>query len=429
MKTIAVKFYEARVLAGLTHDEAARGICATSYISLIESGRRQPSQKLLEAFSERFGVVLVDSSKTDDLQQVELVLLDASIAIDEGDLSRAEALLENLSNAGVTRELQAKRILLMARIAMRNLEFTHAIELLESTLFKSKFRALAFPVQESFWIEYLKACYDSGNLPQAMLKGSELIASGDIIGFSPTAQITIKCQLAGCHLELGNNLQAFRFASEASESAYLLDDPLALARAEWQMATVASTNQKTDEAAEWMRKAISHAEQAEMMESIHRMKIALASILLESEGQDLERIAIEMEKVRDESVFIGKFIESAFACAVISDISIKRGDFERGGKVAKDGLAYLNGQAGGPFLELKLNLARCEFEKSKDLEDWRDAICAIENVTGHGGPEIRKNWRLLARVAIDLGEIVIAAQAYEAALGSDVSQRTRQVAD
>lgn len=91
---------QARVKAGLSQSDLALGIMSPSHISLMESGRRNPSPDLLEQLADRLGVTaeyLTNGlpSKTVETRRKDLLL--AEVAFKNGDLEAAENSLVCLS--------------------------------------------------------------------------------------------------------------------------------------------------------------------------------------------------------------------------------------------------------------------------------------------------------------------------------------------
>jgi transcriptional regulator with XRE-family HTH domain len=103
---VGTRLRKLRTAKGLTQRELGAPRYTHAYVSTIESGRRRPSRPALEHFAERLEVDVDEllTGKTPGLEtRLRLELLEARVAISEGDLGTAEHGLRR-----VTRE--ARRI-------------------------------------------------------------------------------------------------------------------------------------------------------------------------------------------------------------------------------------------------------------------------------------------------------------------------------
>ena len=85
-----VRLRELREKVGLTQAELAEGIAASSYISLLEAGKRQPQPEMIAKFASRLGVDFETLSVDQDAQVVALNLNTAKVALSSGDLELAK---------------------------------------------------------------------------------------------------------------------------------------------------------------------------------------------------------------------------------------------------------------------------------------------------------------------------------------------------
>lgn len=84
------KLREFREKAGLTQYELAEGIAASSFISLLEAGKRKPKPELIAKLASRLGVPVEELSVDQSAQEREFNLNTAKVALSSGDLEIAE---------------------------------------------------------------------------------------------------------------------------------------------------------------------------------------------------------------------------------------------------------------------------------------------------------------------------------------------------
>ena len=84
------KLRELREQAGMTQYELAEGIAASSYISLLEAGKRKPKPELILKLSGRLGIPVEQLLVNQSAQERELNLNTAKVALSSGDLELAE---------------------------------------------------------------------------------------------------------------------------------------------------------------------------------------------------------------------------------------------------------------------------------------------------------------------------------------------------
>ena len=116
---IGVRLKRLRTDRGLSQRDLAEPGVSYAYISRIEAGTRQPSVKALRKLATRLGVTteyLETGRDIDDVEQRELRLADALLALRFGDSPQAEAELERLFDEAI--KAGDKAVAAQARIAL-----------------------------------------------------------------------------------------------------------------------------------------------------------------------------------------------------------------------------------------------------------------------------------------------------------------------
>ena len=114
-----------REAAGLTQAELADGISASSYISLLEAGKRKPKPELVGQFASRLGVSVAELIIDQGDQEVDWTLNVAQVALSSGNLDDAEnyarLIIESSRDYNGAR-LAASVVLLQVRVRQGEVE-------------------------------------------------------------------------------------------------------------------------------------------------------------------------------------------------------------------------------------------------------------------------------------------------------------------
>lgn len=121
---------ELRIKRGLTQSELADGIVTPSMISLIESDRANPSEKVLRALADKLGVSLEDLEGGDssDWEDLSGILIAYSFLL-SNQMEDAERIL--LSHAPESEVLNRSYQLQLAECRLRQGDYANALHLLE----------------------------------------------------------------------------------------------------------------------------------------------------------------------------------------------------------------------------------------------------------------------------------------------------------
>jgi tetratricopeptide (TPR) repeat protein len=110
--TAGARVRRARLERGLTQSELAGDQYSAAYVSIIESGKREPSEKVLKAFAKTLGVTyeeLATGRRPDAEALLERELVDARRALSGGDHPSALAAFRRVSKRASQYELSAVR--------------------------------------------------------------------------------------------------------------------------------------------------------------------------------------------------------------------------------------------------------------------------------------------------------------------------------
>ncbi|MEU8934799.1 helix-turn-helix transcriptional regulator [Streptomyces sp. NPDC048409] len=262
-RTIGARLRHLRTERGLSQVDLAGPELSASYISLIEAGKRMPSQRAVNRIAARLGCAPAEIYPAADAEaeaSVDLALAEAEWCLAEGELVSA---LERFAEvrrlaAGAARSEQA---LLAAWGEARSLErlerFDEALDIY-SDLFKDA--DLAHDKAPTRWniVSSLCRCeIELGDADHAVDLGEKALNELRDQGAVPTAAgIAIMCELVRAYLQRGDTTRARRLTVTAIAEAEVLQDPQQLARAYRAAGQAARDAGRTNEAVGLTRQAL-----------------------------------------------------------------------------------------------------------------------------------------------------------------------------
>jgi transcriptional regulator with XRE-family HTH domain len=293
---------------GLSQAQLAHPELSDSYVSLIESGKRTPTPAVLELLAEKLDcslTYLINGVTAEQMQEIELALSYAQMALDNGEVVEARTryaeLLTDSGLAGLPQLRQdAEYGLALATEACGDLE--QAIVLFgglheSDTTIMSPERHVAVAVA-------LSRCYrEIGDLARAM-QVPERILTGAVRPAWTDGLMRLGGQLLAAYVDRGDLLRARQFSDEMIAAAELLASPQALTLAHWGAAIAAVETGHAEE-------AVTHAERALAIQSeygdprrLARLRNDYAQVLLivrPMEAEAWRDVLLKVEKELAES--------------------------------------------------------------------------------------------------------------------------------
>ena len=286
----------ARLAAGLTQSQLAAGIVATSFVSLVESGRRRPHLDVLTALVERAGasLELVLSGMTRDRQDAVQSTLDlAELSLSSEDpsmaLGVADAVLDDLVGMNAPELFEnALRLRASAREAAGDLD--GAVTDLETLTAES--------VSDVRWVRDLislsRCLRESGRLDEAIAVAESRQAQVERLGLSATTEaVQLTITTAGAYIQRGDLGHGLRTCKRALADAVRYRLPVAQAAALWNASAVFEARGQTEEALTMALQALELFEGSGDTRNLGRLRNHVANIQLSLQPPDAAG-AIEM---------------------------------------------------------------------------------------------------------------------------------------
>ncbi|WP_214416368.1 helix-turn-helix domain-containing protein [Sphaerisporangium fuscum] len=268
---------------GLSQAQLAHPELSDSYVSLIESGKRTPTAAVLELLAAKLEcslTYLINGVTAEQMQDLELGLGYAGMALDNGEVAEARRryaeLLDDGSLAGLSNlRQQAEFGYALASEACGDLD--EAISVLSrlqqssETLTSERAAAVAVALCRSYRVR--------GDLVAAVRVGEEaLLGPG-----RPTwtdELVELGATLLAAYVERGDLLRARQFSSELLAAAELLGTPRATVAACWNAAIIAEITGRGEEALSLAERALAVQSETGEPRNLARLRMAYALLLL-----------------------------------------------------------------------------------------------------------------------------------------------------
>ncbi|MCL2092344.1 MAG: helix-turn-helix domain-containing protein [Micrococcales bacterium] len=286
MTTIGERVREARQEKGLTQTDLAGDSLSPSYVSLIESGRRTPTDKALNAIAGHLGTTLEYLKFGDDgpnESRVRLELDYARLSLADGDPAAAEHRIDDLDLGVVTGQLRYEALFVKAQALEMAGDIESSIGILEPLY-----------VDREAIGDYLELAKVATNLVVSYLESGDLIRSVDVGERALTAlegaglagsdeHLRLGSALLWSYVERGDLLYATQQASELIRVAEELGSPRGRGSVYWNAAVVVGERRDYDRAKQHTQRALALMGEGDADRDVSRLRVHYAWLLLRSD--------------------------------------------------------------------------------------------------------------------------------------------------
>lgn len=287
---ISKRIKEMRLRRGLSQAQLAHPELSDSYISLIESGSRTPTPAVLELIASKLDCsvsYLVNGVHAEEMEELELTLRYAQMALENGEAAEARKqyadLLNNPALASLTSLwLDAQYGAALAAEACGDLQeavsiLTRLRETADDSMTRERRIAIALA---------LSRCYhDLGETGLAIEVAEKEINQMSGTGWTDEL-IELGSTLLASYFDRGDLLRAHHYAKELLAAAEALGTPRAIVAANWNAAHVADLLGKGDEAVPLAERALVVQSENGDPRNLARLRTAYAAIRLRNRPEE-----------------------------------------------------------------------------------------------------------------------------------------------
>ena len=418
--SFGARLRELRLRRGLSQAQLAGGELSTSYVSLLESGRRQPTAKAAAALAERLGVEpdFLLRGEASVREERELQLRFAQLALADGDVDQAEHALARLRTVGELDEAESWTAdHLQAQVHERRGDVEAAIEVLESL----RERAERDPARHA-WLQVvidLSRCYrEAGDLNRAVSIAEQAVELARSLGLSDSRDFPrLVVTLAGASRERGDHAYA---AQLLRRLLLTLDDRVTRrdrGSALWNAAVVAAERGAYSEGLLMAERALAQFAEEDDVRAEGLLRTTLAWMLLDAPGPEAGRALQLLQDAHERLSRAGMQIEVAYTETELARAHTSLGDADEAIRWAQSALHRLGDRDRLETARARLALAKAlllNAETAAALQEMQDAAAGLEACTANR--QAAAVWRELAELFVALGDLTASSGAFSRAL-------------
>jgi transcriptional regulator with XRE-family HTH domain len=405
---------------GLSQTDLTDAGVSKSYLSLLESGQRQPSPKVVLRLAERLGVdveYLLSGQDQATRQERDLRLRFAELALRNGDPREARTTLEELHRsrgADDPARFQIEHALALAHERCGDLEA--AIELLEELRERGAVDPGRWP-----WLQVLidlSRCYrEAGDVHRAVEVAERGVEKARELGLNEARDYPrLVVTLAGASRERGDHAHAAqllrRLLDQLGAGATRKDRGSAL----WNAAVVAAERGQHADAILLAERALAQFAEEDDTRAQGLLRTTLAWMLLDA-GEDPKVALGLLEDAHRRLVDAGMQIESAYTETELARAHTALGSIEDALSWARQSLERLGGRDRLETARARLALARALLandEHAAAVLELSGAAEAMQDLSMNR--QAAATWSELAELYAESGDLAAAHQANRRAL-------------
>ncbi|MFI7131216.1 helix-turn-helix domain-containing protein [Nonomuraea sp. NPDC050153] len=254
---VGLRIKTVRRQRGLSQAQLAHPELSDSYVSLIESGKRTPTPAVLELLAQKLDCslsYLVNGVTAEQMEDIELALGYARLALENGEVSEARArfaeLLTDNNLTGLTKLRQDTEFgLALATEAAGDLD--EAI----SILTRLRSEEITEERATELAIALCRVYRDRDRLTEAVGVGEQILGAHTRPVWTDLL-VELGSTLLSAYLYRGDLLRASQFAAELLNAADLLGTPRSIVAACWNASLVAQSTGHGEEALGFAERAL-----------------------------------------------------------------------------------------------------------------------------------------------------------------------------
>lgn len=416
---------EIRERVGLTQSELAEGIAASSYISLLETGKRKPKPEMVEKFSSRLGVSTEELLLDPSSQEIALSVNMATVALSSGDLESARDYAKQvLAFPGVPAAAHLAATVVLLQVRAREGLFEGLLDDFERLFKENTF--VAPDLRARLGNEIVSVCFRSGNLALGVQRGEEMLRDYSM-DWPETEVVEMLCLLASCHYHRGDTPRAAEIVSRALKLAEKCRSPKAMVQSYWQSSMLAESRGDLPLALNHITTAMHWTKLAELNQVLPILNDNAARWMLELPNPDFARIHSLAESAYLDLASQNNPGHAAYTCATLSEVEVRLGNYDEALMYARKGLIELPMGIPGPRASLYCQEAKVLFRMGRIDEAKTTLEVAVNHMSGMTpSKELALYWGEIARVFVEVGLQDRAIGAYEQAIAVAAMSQAEQ---
>lgn len=411
------KLRQLREKAGLTQYELAEGIAASSFISLLEAGKRKPKPDLIAQLASRLGVPTEELALDQSAQERDFNLNTAKVALSSGDLEIAEDYASQVLKFGPKGILDGAGLaasVVLLQVKARRWNFDGVVDELEQ-LFKEYPKA-APELRARIGNEIVRVCLRSSNFAFGVQRGEMLLL--EYANLWPETEIVeLMVQLGSCHYHRGDVARATEVVGRALKLAEKCKSPKSMVQSYWQASVISASRGDLTLALSQISEAMQWTKLAELNQVLPILNDNAAKWMLDMPNADLDQIHNLAESAYLDLASQNNPGPAAYTCITLSEVEMRKGNLEEAQKYVVRGLSELPEDISGPRISLYCQSSKILFKMGL-VEECENQIEGAIRLLSLSDPSMDHSvlWGDIARVFVLMGLKDRAIGAYEKAI-------------
>ena len=407
-----------RLERGWSQTELARDIVSTSYVSLIEAGRRIPERAVLEALAQRLGCPVAYLETGADVAaaaETELRVRFAELALANGDLAEARQRFDEIATMA-TGALRARAVWGLARAEEAGGDLEAAIAHLESLIDGVPRGEDAGPGLTVLLTHQCRLYREAGDLSRSVELGERALREVHELGLAGTdEEVRLASTLVAAHWERGDLLTARRLAEEVIARAEQNGSRRARGSAYWNASLVCEARGDLPRAVELAGRALAMFSEDVDERSLARLRTDCAWLLLRQDPPDVDRAEDLLTRSYQALTVANIGTDLAYCETELARVELYRGRPDQAAEYALRALARLRGHDSPEHGRARLVLGRALLLKGLTDEGLRECRRAADHLRAVGATRQAIGvWREIADTLVALGQAEEALAAFQA---------------
>jgi len=419
---VAGRLREARLRAGLSQGELAGTELSASYVSLLESGRRNATPATLEVLAARLGCTaeyLARGQDAGEADRLRLALSYADLALRNGEprdaLTQLTALTHARPDMGAEDMLSVRRLRAQALEGLGELE--EALREIEN-LRREAQEARRYDEHLRLTVDAVRCYQEAGDVAYALDVGEAALSTVRSWGLSGTdTHAELASAVLGAYYLRGDIVRAQRMATEVLEIVGEAGSAQARAAVYWNASLLSEQRDDLPAALMLAERALAVYAEGDDVRALARLRVAYGWLLLRCMPARPEDARRELTVSRAALVDVGSEVDVAYCDTELSRCELLLGRPGYALSLADSALTRLGD-------EPRLERAHTSLVRARALLalDRRDEAVAVyrEAASLLSGLELNHHaataWRELADAFAQLGLLEDATLAYQQAL-------------
>lgn len=410
-----------RLELGLSQADIAEGMLSPSYVSLVESGRRQPAASALAHIAERLHIdveYLRDGVDASVRTQARLALARAEMALRDGHAHEAYEAFTSLAGDPGLNDEQARQARLGRALAKERAgELETAIDLLTALVTEARQAPEVQPWLEAS--EALTRCYrELGDIDMAVQTGDEALRGASDLGLDGTDEyVRLGGTVLAAYYSRGDQARSNALARELVELADRLGSPQTRGAAYWNASIIAESRGELAQALSLADRALAMYGESDDARNLARLRVTHGWLLMQGDDPKPREALEILDTVRAQVEMHAGAIDLEYLMHLRGRALYQLGRLDEARDCLADLVMATDQEPHLDAAEARLLLASIHHELGDDDAALAEAAAAAATIGGmRAFRQAATAWRELGDLYRDLGRTEEALDAFDRAL-------------